>query len=155
MSDEASNEPDVDQARKRIVEQIQKSDFYLGLLLDSILGRDSDSIDGSIQLSVIAQGAVVTGKAVSRRAWNELFIEGVAGRNEDARAELAKSLAAVDEHVAQSRAHREQHGLPDPPHRYLHFAESTVHVGPSTLQKGAWRVRVDQISGWCLGTYAT
>jgi hypothetical protein len=118
---------------------------------DSVLAALASLVQregGEVGITVIAQGAVVSGVLTSRQKWLELTASGV---DQDAE-RFFRGLQDGLDRVYESEDRAELHAFD-----YLHLRDARVvqasGLFPPADQGGmVWRCRVSQVGGWAFGS---
>lgn len=136
-------------------EDVAPKDWYLDTVLNFVHGMD-DSHEGSVALTVQSDGAVVSGQAISRKEW----IERITRQYDQAgAAETGKHIdnlfnlmhtRAVTKHGERVAA-----GLPTAARRFLHMKDAHITHGSSEIVLPLWRGKLEDISGWSLGSVSS
>lgn len=126
-------------------------DVRLSNLLDLAFGIDDDHRDGQISLTVVTDGAVISGLAVSEDAWAEAQASDV----EASSPEFAESLRIVQKASVDVRAHqikaKKDSEDPGALRTELHFAKATIVTGGTNFVTHGMRVDLKHVSAWSLG----
>jgi hypothetical protein len=128
-------------------------DPRLTSMLKLVFGVDLESEDGSIGLTVVVDGQMISGDVVSQAAWAKLQAESV----EKASEYMAKSLVAFqelwEEQATAIRAEESENSLLKKQVRYLHFRGPKVHNhGGLPVTLGPTRVDLRNVSAWSVGS---
>lgn len=130
-------------------------DFYLAFLLRAFFGETSANDQASFRISVLTPAGVVCGTAVSHARWSKALAAELATDTNDALYEaFIDAFALVTDTDLQSSRLRDVKGVPEPLPSFLHLEDATIFVGERTLNNRLFRVSVDDISGWCLGSWS-
>jgi hypothetical protein len=136
------------------LKQLVPKDRALDYLLHLYVGFDDDA-DGSIGVTVTSNGIVVSGIAVSRKAWIEgnlqLIREG-GGEENGSAASLEKLWAMMIDDAEKLRKKRRKRKLPLPARRYIHLKDARIGSPGDFYNVPFWRGNLDDISGWALGS---
>ncbi|MHA7293903.1 hypothetical protein [Arthrobacter sp. HLT1-21] len=127
-------------------------DPVLSALLAGIVeGGDGD---GSISLSVVTPGAIVSGSATSAADWQTRQIQDAdAGGNEKAGGILHHVHASINEQLNSTKTNREDRNRVFG--NYIHFVDATIFSGGQALRAGHIRIAADSVCGWTLISYTT
>jgi len=130
-------------------------DFYLAFLLRAFFGETSDNTQASFRISVLTPAGVVSGTAVSHARWSRtLAAELAIDTDDDLYEAFIDAFATATDTDLETYRLREENGMPQPLPSYLHFEDAAVFVGDRTLSNRVFRVSVNDVAGWCLGSWA-
>jgi hypothetical protein len=123
-------------------------DSDLNDVLDGVFGREDDDPDAFIMLTVVAQGAVISGTAVPR----VVYIEKLASALDAAGAgERIRSLYEAGRKVAQEL---EATGAEFPSQRSsINFVDARVWSGTGVFETKSLNVALRHVSAWSLGAF--
>ncbi len=136
-------------------EEVRYKDLYLQLLMAVVLGRRNDSADGRFGVTANSGGLLVSGLAISHKAWEEFWLEQLRGPSPelaDAMREGLASLTALQDEVWERR---EAQDRPNPSPQFLHLRDATLYPSGTPVRIGLWRCPIASIHGWTLGTLST
>lgn len=126
-------------------------DMRLSTILDLVFDVDDSGKDSNIPLTVVADGAVVTGVVISEDAWADIQVSQVEERNP----KFAEALRIIQNGAIEGRhkRHAEQKDSEDPrPLRTkLHFRTATVVTGGNDVILEGLRVDLKRVTAWSLG----
>ncbi|MFI6448525.1 hypothetical protein [Kitasatospora sp. NPDC050543] len=118
-------------------------DPYLELLR---VGVEHDDIDANdVTVTLVLDGAIVTGTVVSLDVWERLFLRQLDDHDSNLRRATKTALGHLDDTADEGRRRRE------PARPFLHLRDVTYRSGRSTHILPTWRGPIDAISGWTLG----
>jgi hypothetical protein len=106
-------------------------DPRLDVLLAPLFGPARHDQDGTIELTVIVDGTIISGSVVSEEAWSR--------RQNEQISTLSEHVAAVLEPAPGDHV------------RYIHFLEPTVLSGGNPIRLNATRVDLRSVSAWSVG----
>ena len=109
-------------------------DPRLDMLLAPLFGPGRQDPDGTIELTVIVGGTLISGSAVSQEAWSRRQKAQVSTSNEF-RADVPEGVRGAQENQV----------------RFLHFLEPMVISGGSPIRLNATRVDLRHVSAWSIG----
>lgn len=122
-------------------------DPFFEFLARMFLGGDSRN---EIPLTLSCGGTVVAGIAVPRETWVDLlggeFRQALPSPFGD---EVAAGLRSVDERTTEDEAAARAEGA-EPSFGYVNLKNAVLV--PSGTWLGLWRVRLDRLDGWTLGS---
>ncbi|WP_158845665.1 hypothetical protein [Streptomyces sp. NRRL WC-3742] len=98
-----------------------------------------------ITVTLVLDGALVTGTVISTEAWERLHLARLGEQDYDLRRVAKEALAHLDDAVEQGRRRR------GPDRRFLHLRDVTVRSGQSAYALPTWRGPVAAVGGWTLG----
>lgn len=127
-------------------------DSSLATVLAVIFGPDDLGEDGTVAITLITQGATVSGTAVSRRAWEKALIEQIASSSAEAATAVAERFATQREMQAKRTDELLEHPLRRRQIRYVHFLEAAVFNGTKHVLQPT-RVDLRDVSAWSLGSF--
>lgn len=126
-------------------------DSDLNDVLDSVFGRNDDDPDTFIMLTVIAQGAVISGKAVPRVVYIENLASGV-----DAAGGAGERIRSQYEAGRKVAEELEATGAEVPAQRtFVSFVDARVWSGTGVFETKSLRVALRHVSAWSLGAFDT
>lgn len=125
-------------------------DFRLSLMLDLLFGTEDDNPDGSASLTLVTQGATISGTVVSTEKYEEGLAEGVEENSPVMASAIRAQNGAIAEARARNRAADKAASL-TPLRSFAHFSEATVMSGSTRLQVKNLRVSLRDVSAWTLG----
>ena len=111
------------------------TDSRLAQLLAATVGRDPDA---TIELTVVVDGTIISGSAVSEQAWERR-------QNDQVRAGSPEVADALE---SEARAADERTLSQDP---YLHFLGPMLVTGGRKVRLQATRVDLRKVSAWSIG----
>jgi hypothetical protein len=111
-------------------------DPRLSTLLSPIVGPDRQDPHGTIELTVIVDGTIISGSVASEEAWS---------RRQNAQVNTASDhLPAVTGGVGEN-------GVPEIQVRFIHFLEPVVISGGNPIHLNATRVDLRKVAAWSIG----
>jgi hypothetical protein len=137
--------------RERLAAQSRHdTDPRLAVLLSRIVGAGSPDQHGTIELTLVVDGTVISGSAVSEEAW---------ARRQDAQTRTSSGpLAALglvqESDVGQQLGTGEEasaNPFLDQQDRYVHFLEPVLLSGGTQVRMPATRVDLRKVSAWSIG----
>lgn len=132
-------------------QDVIRHDFYLEESLRLLHGNKNAGA-GNFSLTLVIDGAVVSGIAISAGRWAELATEQWTGLSQQigqAFGETVEFMAKGNEEIVSSR---EAEGRPPIAWNYIHMRDVTINPGPSAISFPLWRGKMRHISGWSLGS---
>ena len=111
------------------------TDSRLAQLLAATVRRDPDA---TIELTVVVDGTIISGSAVSEQAWERR-------QNDQVRAGSPEVADALE---SEARASDERKLSQDP---YLHFLGPVLVTGGRKVRLQATRVDLRKVSAWSIG----
>ncbi|TDL38596.1 hypothetical protein [Arthrobacter nitrophenolicus] len=111
------------------------TDSRLAQLLAATVGRDPDA---TIELTVVVDGTIISGSAVSEQAWERR-------QNDQVRAGSPEVADALE---SEARASDERTLSQDP---YLYFLGPVLVTGGRKVRLQATRVDLRKVSAWSIG----
>ncbi|MFC7848366.1 hypothetical protein ACFUTU_07805 [Arthrobacter sp. NPDC057388] len=109
-------------------------DPRLDLLLAPLFGPGRQDPDGTIELTVIVDGTIVSGSVVSEEAWT--------------RRQMAQ-ISTSSEYLAETPGGGQ--AAPENQVRFIHFLEPMVISGGTPIRLNATRVDLRNVSAWSIG----
>ncbi|MFP3462315.1 hypothetical protein R5O87_15825 [Arthrobacter globiformis] len=100
-------------------------------LLATIFGPGRQDPDGTMELTLIVDGTIVSGSAVSEEAWS---------RRQKAQISTSDGFPAELPHVTE-----------EDQVRFIHFLEPVVVSGGNPIRLNATRVDLRHVSAWSIG----
>jgi hypothetical protein len=111
------------------------TDSRLAQLLAATVGRDPDA---TIELTVVVDGTIISGSAVSEQAWERRQNDQVRAGSPEVADALESVAPAADERTLSQ----------DP---YLHFLGPVLVTGGRKVRLQATRVDLRKVSAWSIG----
>jgi len=127
-------------------------------VLDSLLAMTVDSgVDNNLGLSVVSGGLLISGIAIHREKWLELFAAQIRNAGTDGSTEpLANAIEIIIggqfTHINEMLDRRLQAELQRPPSHFLHFRDARVHA-PQYSDYPLFRVLIEDVTAWSLGSH--
>lgn len=151
MAAESDAEKARDHREKLASGSWRDTDSSLSLFLDMLFGENDENPDGGAQLTLLAQGALITGKVVSASNFAEaqaISVEGVSP-------ELAKMLRlhaqAVEDGQKERTEMRKDDAIP-PLRTNIHFSSArAIYGGGTTINLQNLRVQLKDVAAWSIG----
>ena len=109
-------------------------DPRLDMLLTPLFGPSRQDPDGTIELTVIVDGTIISGSAVSEEAWSRRQKAQIRTPG-DFLPDLPESVQAVQENQV----------------RFIHFLEPVVISGGNPIRLNATRVDLRNVAAWSVG----
>ncbi|GMM94837.1 hypothetical protein [Microbacterium sp. MTN4-26] len=131
-------------------------DYGLEDVLDHTLGAGDEAEDAEISLTIVLQGVLVSGRAITRRAWVD-GMTAIGGDKEGSVANALKKLWSSEIDAGKKmRARREAAELPQYARRHVYMKDTQILPagGSSIVNAGFFRARISEIGGWTLGVAA-
>ena len=114
-------------------------DSAIEIPMDAILGENDENSEASFSLTVMSNGAIISGTVISRWAWTDLLQEALyRGLG------LDPTTVPKEERVAEPR----KAGVA---RRYFHMKDVSVYQGGIPLSFDHWRGTLADVTGWSLG----
>jgi hypothetical protein len=121
-------------------------DPRLSMLLAPIVGPDREDPHGTIELTVIVDGTIVSGSVASEEAWS---------RRQNAQVNTSGGyLPAVPDGVQEDGMRENglrENGLQENEVRFIHFLEPVVISGGNPIHLNATRVNLRNVAAWSIG----
>ncbi|WP_284985470.1 hypothetical protein [Arthrobacter sp. fls2-241-R2A-172] len=135
-------------------EDVLGQDFVFDVILKGNVGIANDS-DGEISLTVVIDGQVISGIAISAKAWRE----GMDAYIRPGFPKLADSvgtfLTELFADLEETRNERVEADVPAAAVRYLHLRDAYILSGGASHHAPLWRGDLRKLSGWSLGSVNT
>ena len=112
----------------------EQIDPRLDMLLAPLFGPRRHDPDGTIELTVIVDGTIVSGSVVSEEAWSRRQKEQISTSSE--------YLAGGPEGLQ---------GVQEDQVRFIHFLEPVVVSGGNPIRLNATRVDLRNVAAWSIG----
>jgi hypothetical protein len=132
------------------LDEIFGTDLALEALLDMYGG---DASTGSIGLTVVSGGVVVSGMLIGRQAWQVAILDSMRAANSDADLPITESFERVWDTYHQSMAddveRREAIDVPGKFYPFFHMRDALIDGKPVPLYRGL----VTSITGWSIGHF--
>lgn len=133
--------------------ELAPKDWTLSHVLDFTIGpRDDD--EGSVGLTVVSGGVVVSGIAISEAEHNKILLQQLRDAGADETAQWVGKL--LDKQIALVTTKREERVAADLPYaarRFLHMRDARIYHGDSWVNAPLWRGILADVSSWSLGTH--
>lgn len=136
-------------------EDVRPKDSYLQTILSFYTGMN-DQGEGAIGLTLQLNGSIVSGIAISRKAWIDGTVESLTTA---AGSEMGEAVGSVfnlinDKHIERQEA-RDKADLPVRHREFVHMKDVRVTVGGANDYYGLplWRGSLDDVTGWSLGSW--
>lgn len=135
-------------------DEIVPKDWYLETILDMYVGSE-DEHPGSIGITVTSAGAVVSGIAISRKAFIERSVELMREAGAPTVADGMDTLwnMAANQWVAEAKR-RDEAELPSRARRFLHLRDARIWAPEGKINVPLWRGALADITGWSLGSHS-
>ncbi|MDR6417578.1 hypothetical protein [Pseudarthrobacter sulfonivorans] len=152
LSDEAKTK--LQQRREGFAAQSwYEVDPRLTNVLHLVFGVNMEAEDGSIDMTVVVDGQMISGKVVSEAAWAKAQAESI----REASDYLGKGLDSFQELRAEQTSQRDQDVAANPllkgQVRYVHFSGPKVHNhGGIPVTLPPTRVDLRNVSAWSIGS---
>jgi hypothetical protein len=130
---------------------VTPQDFMLDDTLRTLHG-DKSNLDVEFNLTVIVDGAVVSGLAISNKKWADLtsaLLNGVFPQLAEEFADSANFLRQANEDMVEQRAAEDR---PRVPFKFIHMRDVTIHNGGGLIRFPLWRGKLSHVSGWSFGS---
>lgn len=135
--------------------EVTPKDWYLDTLLGFVVGDKDDTDDGAVGITVTTAGAVVSGIAISRKAYigHSLELLRKSGTREDL-VEAVETLWNLGATRAIDEANRRHEvDLPSRARRFIHMRDARIWAPEGSLNVPLWRGTLVDITGWSLGSH--
>ncbi|MFJ9846992.1 hypothetical protein ACIRYZ_42490 [Kitasatospora sp. NPDC101155] len=130
-------------ALRMLLQRDDHVDPHLELLR---LGADNPDVAAEdITVTLVLDGALVTGTVVSTEAWERLHLGQLGDQDYGLRRVVREALVHLDDAAEKGRRRRE------PDRRFLHLRDVTYRSGRAAHTLPVWRGPVAAVSGWTLG----
>lgn len=134
-------------------ERLLAKDWALDGLLDLVFGiNDEGGEEGSISLTLLVDGTIVSGTVVTGAAWHK----GVTARIRPLANNLADAFetiwTAARDGLMKHTEDRESRGLSSPPRSFIHFKDATIFSPLRQVKVQYFRVPLKDVSGWDVGS---
>ena len=132
-------------------------DPILGALVDIV--NDARANADTVTLTLIVNGAVVSGERLPAWRWLKLVDEQLGGstflgeRAEELAEDARLAWAANDPPAQPWTAERVK--TTDPTSQFVHLQNAQIVTGNGDYPPTLWRVRLTDVSGWCYGALRT
>ncbi len=134
--------------RKRVM----RKDWYLDLALDVYFSMDDDNPEGVIGLTITSNGFLVSGLAISRRAWIDATVEQ--------HKQVGSDVSWMEEYfnefhedtVAEGKRRREA-GLPHQARQFFHMKDVRIGTADDYVEVPLWRGSLADVTGWTFGSW--
>lgn len=135
-------------------EDVEPKDWYLDTFLSLVTGDAEDRTDSFVSLTVISNGVVVSGHAISRQAW----VTGIIDQFKQSGVEnsaLAETFAELHDGDSAEVKHRLDAKLPVLARQFLHMKDVRIGTGPNaaTVLVPFWRGALSDVTGWAPGSW--
>ena len=133
-------------------------DPILGALVDIVNDARALNAD-TVTLTLIVNGAVISGELMPGWRWMKLVDEQLGGstflgeRAETLAEEEQRAWAANDPPAEPWTAERVM--THDPKSQFVHLRNAQIVTGNGDYPPTLWRVRLTDVSGWCYGALRT
>ena len=133
-------------------------DPILGVLVDIVNDARAMNAD-TVTLTLIVNGAVISGEILPEWRWMKLVDEQLGGstflgvRAEELAKEARLAWTADDLPAEQWTAERTKAHSPRP--LFVHLQNAQIVTGHGDYPPTLWRVRLTDVSGWCYGALRT
>lgn len=135
--------------------EVTPKDWYLDTLLGFFVGDKDDNDEGAIGITLTTAGAVVSGIAISRKAFIERSVELLrkSGTRDDL-VEAVETLWNFGATQAIDEANRREGAeLPSRVRRYIHMRDARIWAPEGSLNVPLWRGTLADVTGWSLGSH--
>ena len=134
-----------------------RPDPILGALVDIV--NDARAHADTVTLTLIVNGAVVSGELLPAWRWMKLVDEQLGGstflgERADELAEEARLAWVANDPPAQPWT-AERVRTSDPKSQFVHLQNAQIVTGNGDYPPTLWRVRLTDVSGWCYGALRT
>ncbi|MEU4118943.1 hypothetical protein AB0F71_31175 [Kitasatospora sp. NPDC028055] len=130
-------------ALRMLLQRDDHVDPHLELL--RLGAEDPDVAAEDITITLVLDGALVTGTVVSTETWERLHLGQLGGQDYDLHRVVREALAHLDDAAEKGRRRREID------RRFLHLRDVTYRAARTTHTLPTWRGPVAAVSGWSLG----
>lgn len=127
-------------------------DVRLSHILDLTFESSDSHKEGSISMTVVADGAVISGLVISEDAWAERQADAIQ-QNSDNFAEALRLVQGGFLKLREAR-NKERAENPDEPTAFrtkLHFGRATIISGSTNVNVENLRVDLKHVTAWALG----
>jgi hypothetical protein len=124
-----------------LLERGAHPDPYLELLR---LGAESEHIGAAVTVTLILDGALVTGTVISPTEWEDRFLWQLQEEDNDLRRAVRVALRHLEDAAEKGRRR-------EPDRRHVHLGDVIYRAGRASHILPIWRGPVTAISGWTLG----
>lgn len=134
-----------------------RPDPILGAIVDIV--NDARANADTVTLTLIVNGAVVSGELLPAGRWMTLVDEQLGGstflgeRAEELAEEARLAWAANDPPAEPWTAERVK--AHNPKSQFVHLQNAQIVTGNGDYPPTLWRVRLTDVSGWCYGALRT
>lgn len=145
-----SNDPD-----GYTLEDVRPKDIYLDTILDFYTGSN-DQGGGAIGLTLQLNGAIVSGIAISRKAWLDATVDSLTlAAGSEVGGAVGSVFNYINDMYVERRTKREEADLPYRRREFLHMKEVRVTTGGANDYYGLpfWRGSLNDVTGWSLGSW--
>ena len=134
-----------------------RPDPILGALVDIV--NDARANADTVTLTLIVNGAVVSGELLPASRWMKLVDEQLGGstflgERAEALAEEARLAWVANDPPAQPWT-AERVKTTDRTSQFVHLQNAQIVTGNGDYPPTLWRVRLTDVSGWCYGALRT
>ncbi len=133
-------------------ERVKRKDWYLDLALDLTFGMDDDNAEGFIGLTITSNGALVSGLAISRRAWIDATVEQYKQAGADESWIQKFYTEFHEDNLAEAKRRRDAR-LPQQARRFLHMRDVRIGTATDYVQVPLWRGALADVTGWSFGSW--
>ena len=132
-------------------------DPIVSALVDIV--NDARANADTVTLTLIVNGAVVSGELMPAWRWMKLVDEQLGGstflgeRADELAEEERRAWAANDPPAEEWTAERVM--THDPKSQFVHLQNAQIVTGNGDYPPTLWRVRLTDVSGWCYGALRT
>ncbi|GIG40498.1 hypothetical protein Cph01nite_22600 [Cellulomonas phragmiteti] len=126
------------------------ADGILDIFLTAVLGyKDTDA---SVGITVSIGGALVSGTAIPRGRWQQLWFDSMRAAAPGLTTALEPHFDRQLDATAEVYDRRDKAGLPIPALKHLHLRDVTMWNTSQQVHLPIWRARLDRLDGWSIGT---
>lgn len=136
-------------------EDVQPKDIYLDTLLTFLIGSN-DQGGGSVGLTIQLNGSLVSGLAISRKAWLDATIASLtSAAGEGLGGPVGTVYNVINEKQLERYERRDSADLPTRRRDFIHMKDVRVTVGGANefYELPLWRGSLDDVTGWSLGSW--
>ena len=130
---------------------VDVNDVQLHALLDFQFGVDQEDSASELGLTLLINGALVTGRAIPYGRWLREYYAQLRMASQ----KLAEGIEAVFTDVnAEGKAIRDRRDTENRPNvaiKHIHMRDVIVRTGNVTLNVPLWRAELEHVDGWSLG----
>lgn len=127
-------------------------DWLLDAIIDFSVGRDEEFAPGAISVTFTVKGALVTGTLISRLAWVKDQVASLPPQAKNLGEFIDALTDGVWKNELDRKAKREAENRPSRAREFIHMRDVTVHAGDAHFTLPYYRLRIESVDGWTIGT---